>query len=433
MTLLIGIHNGMANGLSVSISVGLAQHGDDRYRPGAPGWHGGPGDPGKGEKPMKLIPLTAIFTALAFVPAALRAQAMLSPPDPALVQEEFAVPRGGDVLVLPVTIGGTRHWFALYTGSSNSVFDKSLRGFMGEPLGAGGASTGDDSLPVELFAWPKNVRMGQMPVWSSQPVVLADLSSVRRSTGYDIDGLLGMDFLRAQIVRVDFDAGRLWFLRDVSGENGRRLPLTFAKSGLPSVSVDLGDGSQDCVVNTGSTGPQDGELTSAIMDLLLVRGRARAYDDGGSAFTGGRDNARCAVLQSIRLAGFESRGLTFSEAPLNMLGLGYWSRFAITLDFREGMLYVAPGNHFERPSSPENLRVSLVRERGLTFVDSIKRGSLAEQSGLRSGDLILNVGGLPAGTSSIQALTAALGTSSSAVPVLVQRQGAIAVVEVTAR
>src|SRR5579885_2054182 len=112
------------------LSFGLACYQHDRYRPGAPGEDGSPGDPAKGDKHVKRItPWLGGAALVAAIAWATRASA--APPVPlpeaAQVIEVFEVPRGGDLLVLPVTIAGQLHWFALYTGATNSVFDQSLR------------------------------------------------------------------------------------------------------------------------------------------------------------------------------------------------------------------------------------------------------------------------------------------------------------------
>jgi hypothetical protein len=343
--------------------------------------------------------------------------------------EVFEVPRGGDLLVLPVTIAGQLHWFALYTGATNSVFDRSLRKVLGQPVGASGVSGGDDRVPVDLFAWPKDAYVGRIPLTSRRPIALTDLSTLRRTTGYEIHGLLGMDFLKAYTIRIDFDAGRLWFLRSAPDESGKRIALRIDENGLPSVCADLGDGPQDCLVNTGSVGLEAGELTSVIIDSLVVREKARLGYDGGTVFFGGRDAARYPVVGNVNLAGFQHANLAFTESAMNMLGLGYWSRYVVTFDFPGGYVYLAPGSRYDRGANPSDLGLAMTCEQRLTFVESIKRGSVAARSGLRLGDLLLNVAGRSAERSSVYQITSALGEREIAKPVIVQRQGAIKILE----
>lgn len=351
------------------------------------------------------------------------------PPDPALVVEAFEVPRNGDLLVLPVTIAGQLHWFALYTGATNSVFDQSLRKLLGQPVGASGASSGEDRVPVDLFAWPKDAYVGRIPLTSRQPVALTDLSTLRRTTGYEIHGLLGMDFLKGYTIRVDFDAGKLWFLRSAPADSGKRIAVRIDESGLPTVCADLGDGPQDCVVNTGSIGLQAGELTSVIIDALVVREKARLGFDGGTAFFGGRDAARHAMVGNVNLGGFEHANLAFAESAMNMLGLGYWSRYVVTFDFPGGYVYLSPGSRYDRGVNPSGIGLGMTCEERLTFVESIKRGSPAARSGLRLGDLLLNVAGRSAQYSSVYAITSALGDQDVPKPVLVQRQGVVKILD----
>ena len=50
-------------------------------------------------------------------------------------------------------------------------------------------------------------------------MVCLDLSGIRAACGYDIQGIIGMPFLQNYVIRIDFDAGKLWFLK-TSPEDG---------------------------------------------------------------------------------------------------------------------------------------------------------------------------------------------------------------------
>lgn len=74
-----------------------------------------------------------LVLALSFVsisPASSAAEGPSNGIDPSLVIEEFDVFSDGDMLLVPVNIGGKKHTFWVDTGYSVSGYDKSLRPFL---------------------------------------------------------------------------------------------------------------------------------------------------------------------------------------------------------------------------------------------------------------------------------------------------------------
>src|SRR4029077_17024615 len=62
-----------------------------------------------------------------------------------------------------------------------------------------------------------------------------DTQTLRDSTGYDIRGALGMEFLSQRVVRIDFDAGRLHILKSAVNVSGQAIPLEFETGLIPAV------------------------------------------------------------------------------------------------------------------------------------------------------------------------------------------------------
>ena len=55
--------------------------------------------------------------------------------------------------------------------------------------------------------------------------VSVDRRYIRKAAGRDIYGILGMDFLRKHVVRIDFDAGKMTFLKEVGSQPGQPVPV----------------------------------------------------------------------------------------------------------------------------------------------------------------------------------------------------------------
>ena len=116
--------------------------------------------------------------------------------------ERFEVLPFGDAILLPVRIGDETHSFLLDTGATASVFDRSI--VSGDAIDRHELQTGGGTLAVERFLAPQATIAGKsLTVQAS--VYALDLAQVRRASGLPIRGIVGMDFLRSRIVRIDFD------------------------------------------------------------------------------------------------------------------------------------------------------------------------------------------------------------------------------------
>jgi hypothetical protein len=123
----------------------------------------------------------------------------------ASVTARFKVAKDGDALLLPVTISGREHLFLLDTYCACTVFDASLP--LGDPQQQRDFITGSDRVSLPLFNVPA-VSLGGFNLQTCLSTVAAvDLSKIREVSGYEIFGLIGMDFLNEHVLRIDFDKG----------------------------------------------------------------------------------------------------------------------------------------------------------------------------------------------------------------------------------
>src|SRR5262245_40900063 len=125
------------------------------------------------------------------------------------VLAEFAVFTDGDGLLLPVRIGEKEYAFVLDTGATLSVFDTSLP--LGAPIETGEFTTPSGAGPVTFFRAPK-ASIGKLPFRYGQKIVGFNFTKWRRISGHPIYGMIGMDFLAAHVVHLDFDRGLVRFL-----------------------------------------------------------------------------------------------------------------------------------------------------------------------------------------------------------------------------
>src|SRR5262249_20178980 len=147
-----------------------------------------------------------IFWALTYECQFIDAQ----PPTQALsIIDQFSVGRD-QLLCLPVTIEGRTFSFVLDTGCAQSALDSGISN-LGKPLGfkrlraASGAVISAPQYPGP------HMSLGNIQL-PNRPVIAVDLGMLRKVSGQDIHGILGIDQLKDFVCRLDFDAGKVLFL-----------------------------------------------------------------------------------------------------------------------------------------------------------------------------------------------------------------------------
>jgi C-terminal processing protease CtpA/Prc len=79
------------------------------------------------------------------------------------------------------------------------------------------------------------------------------------------------------------------------------------------------------------------------------------------------------------------------------LGLAFLSRFIVTIDFKNEILYLKRGAGFSRRDEIDMSGLHLLRIDGKTIVYSVDEGSPADQAGVKAKDVIAKVDGKTAG------------------------------------
>jgi hypothetical protein len=313
--------------------------------------------------------------------------------------EEFVVARDGAPILVPVTIRGKTYPFVLDTGSSKTVYDKSLRPLLGAPQGQVKVQTPGGEISLEQFAAPE-AFFGKLPLPRDTSVVLCDLRPHRELTGEDWRGILGMDFLKSHVIAIDFDQGTVSFRRHLGDPLmlGQSL-LMSAHDNIPYLLLDVvGDGQlHPFKIDTGHVGSIAGDIARDLFRALLKAGKVREFAPGGFAYhASGKYYAPEARLTAFSVGPFNHRNLLFSSAPSDSrLGLTYWSRYAVTFDFPGSMLYLKPGAGFNRRDEHDRSGLQFVRRNGATVITEVGTDSPAARAGIKPRDILLSVAGTP--------------------------------------
>jgi hypothetical protein len=322
--------------------------------------------------------------------------------EPVKVLADINVNPRGDLLVVPVTIDGRDYPFALDTGAAGSLFDSALRRFLGAPVQTVLVQGLFDEKRAVRYAMP-SVRVARIPFASRAGAVCTDLRDEARSHGQDIYGIIGTDFLRDKIFRVDFDHGKLQFLDRADEGAGERFALEW-QNGTPHLLLDVLPGSpkEPFTIDTGHCGFDSGCLRLRLFLELWAAQRLKPIDgaddgDDDSPFL----NRYVGTFADFSVGEFTHHGLVFTEATDSVLGLAYLSRYVVTFDLAHSALYVKPGREYAKRDRFRFAGLSIMRADGKTVVHDVKPDKPAAKLGLEGGDAILEVDGILAAKTSV--------------------------------
>jgi hypothetical protein len=359
-----------------------------------------------------LLPLMSLTIALALAHGTSLAQDHVEI-DPRQVLAEFDIYKDGDWILLPVEIAGKTYRFVVGTGFTYTALDTSLAGLLGTPVATDGTG-------INLYLEP-NGKVGKMSLQTGQPARTADLTHLRKASGHAIDGVLGMSFLSTKVVHLDFDRGKLYFLRSRCTQAGESCPLHFNLDNLPLVDVDVpGAGTRQFLLSTGQGGCGSGALDRQTFADLLRNGLMTGVGQIWSASLNRAEMKQRGEIRGLSLGPISLPPMIFNESASNVLGLGFLLRFKVTFDFPGRRLYLAKSRHFDLPDRIDRSGLHVLREHGVTIVAVVDQGSPAEASGIRPGDVLTEVDGKNVGQLRMKPFRQLLA-KSEAIPVTIRR------------
>lgn len=338
------------------------------------------------------------------------------------VLAEFEFGKNGDLILVPVRFAdGQTYQFLLDTGTSGMFVDVALQEYLratGRKARVTGA--GQRTLFSLDEAW-----VGRLPL-RSRICVCGDLLAMRELSGYDIRGFIGMEFLREYVVQVDFDGGRIRFLRHTGDAPGKKVPLSYEPSGCPVVEARLGPKFvEKFVIDTGFGGPFCAcAVRPADFDALLAQRdiRPNPVVDAIQTPFGPRPR-RIGSAGPLELAGFIHDNVFVQEADHASIGLECLSRYRLTFDFPNEVMCVEEGGRFAEPRTTGLSGLTLRRKDGATVVDTVVKGRAAAIAGLESGDVLIQLDGRDINEFRMHELSRILCERGRTFRLLIQRRG----------
>jgi hypothetical protein len=248
------------------------------------------------------------------------------------------------------------------------------------------------------------------------------------------DGLIGLDVLAQQIVEIDFDEGKIRFLRGVPEAAGERFEISSLQKRprLCAVTVKArccDEPAEDFYVELEEADTiqirsrdynkllEDGRITQLHMEPTLGLSRVRPFGSfAGTAATFG-------------IGGFRKSDVRVVAGGANVIGTGFLSRFVVTFDFPRGFIYLRPGKQFDRKDHHDISGLRLGWSNDSVVVHATQPRSPAESAGVLAGDRIVDVDGKPINRESRAILWRQLRQEGSTLRLRLKRDGGIVIVD----
>jgi len=292
-----------------------------------------------------------------------------------------------------VAIKEKRYRLFLDTGAYCTAYDKPLWNLLGKPKALEEFAEVNITAP---FFDPPDTRLGRLTLPKDSLVMGDDMKEMREDFGEDIHGLLGMDFLKRHIFRMDFDRGEIVFLRKVGPDPGQRLAVTL-RDDLPYVRINLPGlkEPEEFILDTGFArggGGDGGTLRKATFEALIKSGKLLPGGNTRSVGLAGGQMSRYGWLDALPFAGNTHKNLVFNDSrEYSFLGLDVLSRYVVTFDFPHQAIYLKKGRQFDKPYRYGCSGLYVRRVKGQTVVASVADGSAAAKAGILPGDVLLQI------------------------------------------
>lgn len=319
--------------------------------------------------------------------------------------EEFVIEVDCPRPCLPVHIDGKQYRFIVDTGASETTFDPRLRRHLGEFRGRSFLDQKNQGGVLVDEYGPTNAFVRMAPLTEKRTVRCFDLTSFRALDDSEYDGMVGVDFLNKYVVQFDLDGKRIRLLSKVPDDVGEPFSFVDDSTSRPVIQMRLCNNGNDIdgnfLVDTGAQG-----------GLCVRQSEFRALFNAGQISypelfrTWNADGNEIAIrgrLSSARLGPFAIREVTVAtDEHVKWIGMKCLSRFLVTIDFPGRMVYLKERKQFANQADRWDLSGMWVRRHAAqTIVDSVMPSSPGEAAGLRAGDVIESIDGVPATSLSV--------------------------------
>ncbi len=309
-------------------------------------------------------------------------------------------------IFLPVQIDNKECMFLFDTGASFVVLDQSYRHLLAEPMGLEeaeshmgvelserGVVTPNGEIALQLY---KSVplKLGRLQIANRFPYILADLKPLWPLSGVEFCGVLGSSFLHQFRWEIDFEKGNIKAYIGVTPYEMKKdffSSITWSRGYIPQLELILEGKKVSFDIDTGDIG--SGRLVEENINLLKQRGLIIGTHQREVFTVSGSSEHEEFRLKRLRLKGRDYPGVVLQESKQNALGLGFFQRHKVVLDFPFNKLYLQPHKDHTDEEEVDKSGIRLLLENNKIIVFNIKPMQGADMKGVERGDEIISVNG----------------------------------------
>ena len=309
-----------------------------------------------------------------------------------------------NTIVVPVSIDGHSLSFVLDSGGTTLLTAATAARLGLRSEGQFEASGMSGNTVSVGFVRARQLIIGSAVVLSDQLLHVLPMPGASDVLGAPVDGILGAEVFRRLVLRIDYELEAITLLRQPAKPEpdwGERLPLTFLAH-IPCVDGVLDGQAKKFLLDTGNSGAV---LLHARPDAAPRDGASAATTIGwgvGGAIAGRLARGRCLKLGGVEIEAPALRML--EDDNRSMLGSGVagnvggavLSRFLVTFDYAASAVWLAPNTRLGAPFHVDRSGVRIHANNDGFEVVAVMAGSPADNAGLRVGDVLVTVDGVPA-------------------------------------
>jgi aspartyl protease/PDZ domain-containing protein len=339
---------------------------------------------------------------------------------------------GYGLIFLPARINGSEPmWFALDSGASFPfIVDQRRARKLGLKLEEQFKTGGGAGAGTYEVAWTKGLSINISNLhFADQNAAVIALSSLEAIAGRPLDGVIGSDLFKRYVVEIDYPGNRVSLYHPLNytySGDGESIPLTIHDNHLfvSAKMIMAGDRELDgrFLVDTG------GGLVTAILTAPFARSRKlpapnqKTIVDRSLSGLGGQTSLLVARARSFSLGEFtirdpviylsqDSDGALASSEYAGVLGAEILRKFKLVFDYPRGRLFLEPNAYYADPTEYDMSGIRFRAEGNdlRTFrVFQVLKDSPAAAAGIREGDLLDTIDGVPASGYSLDDIYQAL-------------------------